>query len=363
MLVSGRSARAENANAEGGEAKVIARGKALEGTRLADEGQHERAIELFREAYAIYPEPAYLYDMGVELQALGRDAQALDAYRRFLADPRNTPRTLVSHASDLQAELEKKLGEVQLRGAPDGAEIAIDDEPRGTAPLRERMRASPGRHRLFVRQLGYEPFQTDIDVPQGGTVAVDVPAIATPTAPVGTAETTQLPFLTWSVAAGAGFWTAGPPPGSGPSPAFSLGVARPLVVLPGDVAFELGAKLGFTYVTEPAATDTFLSVLVNARAAKMLNRRWRAFADIGAGLLVLGGLPQNSKLLERAGGRVTGALSAFELRPAIGASYAFADDFAIYIAPALIWNPSPSERFADASLTRFEVGFGVMGGF
>jgi hypothetical protein len=355
-------ATAQTAFAEStGDAKASARSKALEGSRLADQGQHQRALDLFREAYAVYPEPAYLYDIGVECQALGRDVEALDAYARFLADPKTSPRDLVSHASELRAELEKRLGEIQLRGAPPGADVDVDDEPRGTVPLAAPMRANAGAHRVTLRRPGFMPFRADVRVPEGGSVFVDVPELA-PSDPALSAGPAPKPWVSWAFSLGLGFWTAGPPPDSGPSPAFALGAGHSLASLPGDIDFELGAKVAFTYFTEPRATDTFLSFLVNPRFTRPFGDRWRAFAELGAGVLVLGGVPDNSVLLEPKGGRVTGALAAFELRPAVGAAYAVTDAIVFHVAPAFVWNPSPNERFDDAALTRVELGIGVGGG-
>ena len=347
------------AHAEPSDPKAVARSKALEGSRLADQGQHQRALELFREAYALYPEPAYLYDIGVECQALGRDVEALDAYARFLADPKGTPRGLVSHASELRAELEKQLGEIQLRG-PAGAEIDVDDEPRGALPLGIPMRAKAGVHRVTVRQSGFEPFRAEVQVPEGGSVVVDVPALA-PSELAPPAAAKPQPWLSWAVSIGLGFWTAGPPSGTGPSPAFGIGAGHALAALPGDVDFELGTKVAFTYFTEPSATDTYLSFLVNPRFVRRFGERLRVFADLGVGLLVLSGVPDNSVLLEPKGGRVTGALAAFELRPSAGAAFAITEGIGIHIAPAFIWNPRPNERFDRAAMTRLELGVGVGG--
>ena len=341
--------------------KVVARGKALDGTRIADEGQHARALELFQEAYALYPEPAYLYDMGVEFQALGRDVEALDAYRRFLADPKGTPRSLVTHASELLADLDKRLGEIQLRGAPDGAEIAIDDEPRGAAPAREPLRAKPGAHRVLLRRAGFEPFRADVQVPEGGAAVVDV-GVFSPSETAGPLATApRATTIAWSLAGGLGFWTAGPPSGTDPSPTFSLAAGHPILTLGGGVDLQLGGKVAFTYFSEPLGTNSFVSLLANARFVKPIAARIAAFADVGAGVLILAGVPDGSSLFGANGGRPTGALSTFELRPALGGSYAIADGLAFHIAPAFVWNPSPSERFTSSSLTRFEVGIGLLG--
>jgi hypothetical protein len=340
--------------------KVTARAKALEGTRIADEGQHARALELFQEAYLLFPEPAYLYDMGVEFQALGRDVEAFDAYRRFLADPRGTPRSLVTHASELLAELDKRLGEIQLRGAPAGAEIAIDDQARGALPLPEPLRAKAGLHRVMVRQQGGEPFRAEVRVPEGGAAVVDVGGLA----PIDVATppaTVRTPWMAWSFSAGVAFWTAGPPSGTGPLPTFAAGAWRSLANLPGEIDFQLGGRLGFTYFSEPLGTSSFVSLLASARFVRTMAPRWNAFAELGVGALVLAGVPDASQLFGSKGGRPTGALSTLELRPQAGVSYAMTDGLAFYIAPAFVWNPSPSEFFADGSLTRFEIGIGLAG--
>ena len=340
--------------------KTAAREKALEGSRIADQGEHQRALELFRDAYALYPEPAYLYDMGVEYQALGHDVEALDAYTRFLADPRNTPRSLVTHAAELVAELDKKLGRLQLRGALDGAEIAVDDEARASTPLREPIRVKPGARRVTVRRPGFEPFSAIVDVPEGGTAFVDVLPMV-PTEPAPSPEPRRRPAVAWNAALGAAFWTAGPPPGAAPSPTLAIGAALPLGALPGDVDFEAGAKVGFTYFAEPSGTSTFVSFLVNPRWLKSVGDRVRVFADVGLGVLVLSGVPYNSALFGAQGGRVTGPLGIFELRPAVGTAYSLTENLSIHLTPAFVWNPSPSERFRHAALTRFELTLGLMG--
>ena len=350
-----------HAQGESADPKTAARAKALEGSRIADEGQHERALALFRQAFTLFPEPAYLYDIGVECQALGRDVEALDAYARFLRDPHNTPLSLVTHARELTAELDKRLGEIQVRGAPDGANIDVDGEPRGTAPVSEPVRAKPGSHRVVVRRPGFEPFRTDVLVPEGAAVIVDVVPLTPLELPIATVAPEQKPWLSWDAALGAGFWTAGPPSNTGPSPTFAIGAGHVLASLPSEFDVQAGVKIGFTYLSEPGATDTFVSIVANPRLQKKLSDRVRAFADLGIGLLVLSGVPDQSFLLVESGGRVTGALVTFELRPALGVNVALSDTFSLIGGPSFVWNPSPSDRFQSSSLTRVELTLGVRG--
>lgn len=48
-------------------------------------GEYEQAIEALHEAYAIEPDPAFVFAEGSALQELGRHAEAIQAYERFLA--------------------------------------------------------------------------------------------------------------------------------------------------------------------------------------------------------------------------------------------------------------------------------------
>ena len=49
------------------------------------EGEYEQAIDALHEAYAIEPDPAFVFAEGSALQELGRHAEAIEAYERFLA--------------------------------------------------------------------------------------------------------------------------------------------------------------------------------------------------------------------------------------------------------------------------------------
>lgn len=65
---------------------------ALELARAGDEaykaGDFERAADLVKRAYALYPEPLLLYNIALALDGLGKTKDALDYYEQYLAtDP------------------------------------------------------------------------------------------------------------------------------------------------------------------------------------------------------------------------------------------------------------------------------------
>ena len=286
-----------------GDAKNAARSKALEGTRLADAGDHERALLLFREAHALYQEPAYLYDIAVECQTLGRDAEALEAYDQFLGAPRDTPPEFVTRATEQREEIKKRLA-LRVATAPPAPSVAEPPEERFTWSARP---------------------------------------------------------LALSFSTGVGIWTSDVRGGAKPSVSAVVGAGYLVTTLPGELDVRLGAKVGVSYFTEPNATPIFLSVLGNASVSKLLTDRLSLFAELGVGALVLSGAPDHSVFFVPSGGRVSGTLSTFELRPGAGVAYALSETLALHLSPSYVWNPKPAERFEHNAIARVEVLIGVSG--
>src|SRR5262245_37482114 len=63
--------------------------RALELARAGDQaykaGQFEKAAELVRQAYALYPEPTLLYNLALALDGMGATKDALGYYEQYLA--------------------------------------------------------------------------------------------------------------------------------------------------------------------------------------------------------------------------------------------------------------------------------------
>jgi hypothetical protein len=100
-----------------------------EGAALYRAGKYRAAIERFERAYALYPEPNLLYNIGRSHEALGELDQALSAYDRCLAASDLSPdlrlktnerRTLV-----MQAKRNSETAPVDLKAPPPAAPAAI----------------------------------------------------------------------------------------------------------------------------------------------------------------------------------------------------------------------------------------------
>jgi hypothetical protein len=411
------------ATGQGAEVKAAAQNKAREARKLADKGQHEKALQLFKEAYETYQEPGYLYNIGIEYQALGREPEAFDAFERFLKDVEKIPPEFVADANQQQRELRKRLGELEIKSTQEGAHVLVDDRDTAQTPLDAPIRVRAGQHRVAVRKDGFEPFQTTVNVAGGGKAKVEalmrpIPvgggtgtavALTTPTGgsntggsntgpgtsnaiaggsaltpdpgdsslgkpnslgggahlgpeePVQPTPTTQpIPPLHLSASVGIAFWV-GVPNNPQPSTAFSLGAGYRVATLAPGAEFRLGGKFGATVLSEQTSTDLFIAVVADPMMTlTLVPGRLFGFAELGLGMLVISGVNKDSVLLKAGSGNVTGALSTFELRPALGVAYALSPAFAIYASPGVAWSPSPSSQFAPSSLMTVELAAGAL---
>src|SRR5262249_5269948 len=116
------------------ERQAIARFR--QGAAFLDEGLYDDAIKEFQAAYQIVAEPVILFDSAKAFRLKGDSAEALEAYRRFLAAEDNGPEA--DEARTHVAELTKQLEEVAEKKARERREA--DDLARREAKLMETRR-------------------------------------------------------------------------------------------------------------------------------------------------------------------------------------------------------------------------------
>jgi tetratricopeptide (TPR) repeat protein len=114
------------------------------------EGRYDAAIVLLSEAYLLSHEPILLYNIGRAYEGAGREADALDAYRRYVdAAPDGPNATLARERMErLDGSLERAREEREAEAAARREEARRDDErlrARRERAARERAarRASP----------------------------------------------------------------------------------------------------------------------------------------------------------------------------------------------------------------------------
>lgn len=146
-----------------------------EGIALSDRGAYEQAIERFRESNALVERPSTLFNLGVALRELRRDAEAIDAFERFLviADASIDDAPIAQARSWIaatQRAMASRGGTLVLEYEPHGATVRVDGmEVGSSSPL--VLDLAPGAHRVELASEGREPATLELDLAPGERVA------------------------------------------------------------------------------------------------------------------------------------------------------------------------------------------------
>jgi hypothetical protein len=176
-LVTVPAARAENNE----EAAAL---KTKQAAELLDAGNPGEALVLFRQAYALVPKPTYRYNIAVALQALQQDTQAFEEFGLFLSEARyyETPNDRIADAEKQRQDLSSKFAFIDLTVNKDGAQILVDDFPRGKSPLRSPVPVLPGVHAVRIEKAGFVAAAQSMTLAAGVTQSVIVSLASQPIA-------------------------------------------------------------------------------------------------------------------------------------------------------------------------------------
>ncbi len=171
LLAAGLAFTSHSADADDKDAVTeTARRRFQEGVKYFDQKKYEEARAAFLQAYALKHHPAVLLNLA---QSEIRSGHPLEASRHFATFLRES-----SSASPAErADAEKGLATARTRlarihvAAPSGAEVTVDGEPVGQAPLTEPIDVMPGAHTVEGR-LGGRTASTTVTVPMGKAVNV-----------------------------------------------------------------------------------------------------------------------------------------------------------------------------------------------
>jgi hypothetical protein len=351
--------------------RAEAQKKAAEGARLADQGKHADALARFREAYEMFQNPGFLYNMGIAYEALGDDVEALTMFERFLNDAQKVAPEFIADAVAQGRELKKRLAEIDVRSTQDGAQVTLDGRVVGQTPL-HRLRTKPGSHTVQLSKTGFAAFGKTVSAAPEETVVVEAmmrPLMVTSEAPLPLATTADLqtaapppvqPALDLQAALGVHFWVAGVEPTPGVSLAPSLGVAYvPWALAFGRFVPRFGAKLGLSTISEPNARVYFTSLLADAGLRGAVTDAFYVFGDVAVGLAIISGVRPGSVLLKPEAGEVSGALSSLELRPSLGLGFSLTRALALFGEVSFVWESRPTSYFRNEDMSRVETALGL----
>jgi hypothetical protein len=147
-----------------------ARARFNEGVDNYDRGLFEQARASFLQAYALKRHPAVLLNLALSCAKSKHPAEASRYFNQFLRDSTNLSAEKKAEAEKGLAEARQKVGRVEIV-APAGAEIQIDRERIGTAPLSDPWDLDPG---TYVVRVG--TFEQRVTASAGQRVTVRVGA-------------------------------------------------------------------------------------------------------------------------------------------------------------------------------------------
>lgn len=174
------------------EANALAQQRYDEGIAALDKQDFEAARLSLLQAYAIDPQPRYLFSLAVAEEKAGHALEALGHLRQYEALPTTTDADRGNAAAAI-AEAAGKVGHVRVEAPPSTAIVIDGKASAGVTPLSAPIDLAPGRHTLEAR-LGANVASTVVS-PQGGeTVVWQLQfALAAPTVPAPAPATNLTP--------------------------------------------------------------------------------------------------------------------------------------------------------------------------
>ncbi|UJR86274.1 tetratricopeptide repeat protein [Sandaracinus amylolyticus] len=171
-----------------------------------DEERYAEALEHFLRAQQIDPHDVVRFNVAICLQRLGRWSDAWREYRSLTTSDA-LDEAQRAYAAELLADLESRLAVVRVTTS-EPAEIRIDGDPQGPAPLEARL--APGPHVLTARAGDRESIhRVTVERGQQLDVALSLPAPAAIAPPEHRATRTVLRDPSWLTYVGAGIAAIG----------------------------------------------------------------------------------------------------------------------------------------------------------
>jgi hypothetical protein len=155
--------------------RARARAEFDRGVRAYAAGDYVNALAAFQEAYRLQPHPAVRVNLANCYDHLDRPLEAMFHFERYLQEAgRHATREQRREVESALARLRRRVGEVTLRVAPDGALVTIDGGETRRAPIMEAVRLEAGTHRIETRLEGYRTDQRTVEVTGGTRREVDI---------------------------------------------------------------------------------------------------------------------------------------------------------------------------------------------
>jgi hypothetical protein len=171
-------AAAGQANAQNAADKKRAQELQIEGVRLMENGDSQRALETFEQALRLFPSPKILFNIGLAHKARGKDVDAVNDFERFLDEAPYAPKQSRDTAERIINEIRPRLSYIEIGTDDAGSRISIDGHEVGVAPLPRPLAVNPGAHEIRLEKAGMQPASQTVSPVPGQKVRVFVKLVS-----------------------------------------------------------------------------------------------------------------------------------------------------------------------------------------
>ena len=172
-LAAVRAAAAPPEGKDDKQAKAEAKERFQKGLAFVDEGDCNKAIVEFKEAYKTYPVNVILYNMALCYDDMHQYALAMDYYKQYMEKEKKIPGEQLAAIKERFKTLKSFLGALRITCSVDGADVFIDGDAVGKTPL-EDITLETGDHEVSVKVDGYKDYLETVTVVSGKTASMDV---------------------------------------------------------------------------------------------------------------------------------------------------------------------------------------------
>jgi hypothetical protein len=149
----------------------IARAHFMTGVTYYDQSRFGPAVKEFLDAYRLSKRTAFLYNIARAYEKLGDSGRASHYYKLYLSvTPKASERDQINAAVKAMQPL---VGMLALHTASLGAEILVDEETVGIAPVDDQS-LTQGMHTVEIRPPGEPPRKIQVKVLPGTTNRVEL---------------------------------------------------------------------------------------------------------------------------------------------------------------------------------------------
>lgn len=150
----------------------------MAGRQAAKNGDHEKALELFRQSHALEPAPGTLLNIADCEERLGRFTEARKHYAELLTQlPTTDERRSIAarHAEEIDQRAPRLRVDV-ARGAPEGTTLMLDGAPISGGKTGDARTVDPGRHVIIATAPGHKESRITVTLPERAESQVEIDA-------------------------------------------------------------------------------------------------------------------------------------------------------------------------------------------